>query len=199
MGHWWGYREVGRVRWRWHLRCVGRCGDLSVGGRPSGAMGAGNGNGPGASGSVRTWIDVPRLASAIMLRAMKDLFSRGRPRRDAGKWARSSADYVGSFTWVCDILRLDLEAVRKQFRRRQVHEALELRPPRTRQKGVGRGRWTHAGAKPCERCGIVFQAQRLELERRCLRCRARDPHADRASRARALAALDQQSTSRTAS
>jgi hypothetical protein len=40
-------------------------------------------------------------------------------KRKAKKWLASEADRVGSATWICDVLDIPVDYVRKEFRRRK--------------------------------------------------------------------------------
>lgn len=76
-----------------------------------------------------------RLCLAILEDALKCLearavrrarvVARARSKREAWDWMMADAEYCLSFTAVCSVLHLDVEAVRKQLRHRFVGEALQ--------------------------------------------------------------------------
>jgi hypothetical protein len=63
--------------------------------------------------AVEGWL--PRLCLAILEDALLSLGARGRRQHEAWEWVRSDAEYCFSFAWVCAVLHLDAEAVRRQL------------------------------------------------------------------------------------
>ena len=78
---------------------------------------------------VSPWADrwLRRLCRAILADALACLDSKGPPSnkeshgesarrtQEAWQWVRSDVEYCFSFVWVCAVLQLDAEAVRKQL------------------------------------------------------------------------------------
>jgi len=67
----------------------------------------------GDPSAVEDWLR--RLCLAVLEDALQSLGSHGRRQREAWVWVRSDAEYCFSFVWVCAVLHLDADAVRKQF------------------------------------------------------------------------------------
>jgi hypothetical protein len=67
---------------------------------------------PGDPPAVEDWL--VRLCQAVLEDAFLSLGTHGRRQREAWVWLRSEAEYCFSFAWVCAVLGLDAEAVRKQ-------------------------------------------------------------------------------------
>ena len=63
--------------------------------------------------AVADWLH--RLCRAVLEDALQSLGSHGRRQREAREWVRSEAEHCFSLVWVCAVLNLDADAVRKQL------------------------------------------------------------------------------------
>jgi hypothetical protein len=55
-----------------------------------------------------------RLCLALLLDALKCVWTPGRRQREAWEWMRSEAEYCFSFSTVCAVLNLDAQAMRRE-------------------------------------------------------------------------------------